>query len=280
MGVLDANFNQKVDEKTREFNRWKELFTLTLEKPSDSDVFINKFETCVSKLREHKSKGVEDECLMRAILLHAVRADEFEHCKLKITKNTTMQVSEILQSVKQHFIAVKTNEDLIGITPNSKKVTFARNVNLDRKNEGKGLLDKKRIWIPPFPVDFKDVISNKVMNKMKYWRDRANRNKQNDKEYKLFTTPSFHLFNEDERPLKPPDNYNPNFKSGRPHDNDGKDYKRKRDSKNNRHSSGKYGSRRSRHSRNEDDMSISSASFTDDHYSSDDSSKSQDMKKS
>ena len=35
MKVLDDNFNQKIDERTRECNRWKGLFVLVLEKPDD-----------------------------------------------------------------------------------------------------------------------------------------------------------------------------------------------------------------------------------------------------
>ena len=99
MKILDLNFNQKVDAHTREFNRWKELFLLPLEKPEECDNFINAFETSVSKLKEHKSKAVEDDCLMRAIILHAVWAQEFDHCKLEITKNLSMSVEEILKSV-------------------------------------------------------------------------------------------------------------------------------------------------------------------------------------
>ena len=43
MAVLDKKYNQQLDAKTREFNCWKDWFTLTLEKPSESDEFINKF---------------------------------------------------------------------------------------------------------------------------------------------------------------------------------------------------------------------------------------------
>lgn len=87
MQILDKSFNQNVDARTREYNWWKELFLLTLEKPEDCDNFINEFETLVSKLCEHKSKVVEDKYLMRLIIVHAVRVPEFAHCKLEIAKN-------------------------------------------------------------------------------------------------------------------------------------------------------------------------------------------------
>ena len=40
MKVLDKNFNQHIDAKTRKFNRWKDLFTLTLEKHENNNSFI------------------------------------------------------------------------------------------------------------------------------------------------------------------------------------------------------------------------------------------------
>ena len=128
MQALDKNFNQKVDERTREFTRWKELFMLTLEKPEDCDQFLNDFETSVSKLKEHKSKAVEDDCLMRAIVLHAVRAKEFDHCKIEITKDLSLDVEAILSQVRNHFLAIKTNQELIGAKPNQKstRVCIAR----------------------------------------------------------------------------------------------------------------------------------------------------------
>ena len=132
---LDKNFNQKVDEKTREFNRWKTLFTLTLEKSEDADTFINDFELCTSKLREHKSKGVEDECLMRAILLHAVWADNFHHCKLQLMNDYTKKVDNILQEVKTHFMTAKSNTELVGTKPNSKSVRFAGKLARKKSDE-------------------------------------------------------------------------------------------------------------------------------------------------
>ena len=72
---------------------------------------------------------------MRAIILHAVRAEEFAICKLKITKRTDMKVNDILGAVKEHFLAVRTNEDIIGTKPNSKQVAFATNVKRNESNE-------------------------------------------------------------------------------------------------------------------------------------------------
>ena len=61
---------------------------------------------------------------MRAIILHSVRATEFNHCKMEITKDLSMDMRSIIDFIRQHFVAIKTNDDLIGTTPGS--VKFAR----------------------------------------------------------------------------------------------------------------------------------------------------------
>ena len=99
MSALANNFNQKIAEPTREFNLWKDLFVLVLKKPEDCHQFINNFETCISKLKEHHLKAVEDDCRMRAIVLRAVRAQEFTHCKLEITKDLNITIEEIFREL-------------------------------------------------------------------------------------------------------------------------------------------------------------------------------------
>lgn len=78
-----------------------------------------------------------------------------------------MNVEEILQSVCTHFIAVKTNEELIGSTPNSKQVHFSRKVSRENQEENKN--NKKNFNIPPLPKDLKDVVSNKVFFCIMHW---------------------------------------------------------------------------------------------------------------
>ena len=100
MEVLNDSFNNKVDARTREFVLWKRLFTLQMEKAEEADDFINDFETCVSKLRKHKSKAISDDALMRALILHAVRASEFKEKKLET--NSSGKLQYVLDNVNQN----------------------------------------------------------------------------------------------------------------------------------------------------------------------------------
>ena len=76
MRIIAAKYDNAVDARNREFTQWKNLFLLQMDKPEESESFINSFKICVSKLKEHHSKAVEDEALMSALILHAVRAKE------------------------------------------------------------------------------------------------------------------------------------------------------------------------------------------------------------
>merc|ERR1712197_173884 len=105
---------------------------------------------------------------MRAIILHAVRAKEFNHCKLEITKDLNLTVEEILRQVRNHFIAVKTNQDLIGALPNSKQVRFANRVGRE-KGEERMNNKKTSSSLPPLPADLKNVVSNKVYYRLLRW---------------------------------------------------------------------------------------------------------------
>ena len=48
---------------------------------------------------------------MCAILLHALCATEFDNCKIEITKDVNLGIDKILKSVKNHFIAFRSNQD-------------------------------------------------------------------------------------------------------------------------------------------------------------------------
>lgn len=206
MRVLDNCFNSKVDARTREFVQWKRLFTLNMEKAEEADEFINDFETCVSKLREHKSTAVSDDALMRALILHAVRAEEFKEKKLEITANLKMSMTEVIASVRNHFIALRTNDNLTGDKPGSKNISFARDVKRGRKGEGSILKtsDGSNMMVPPFPKDLDKVVSDSVMERLNRWRKLCNKKNKSDWELKLLMTPNFQLYRDKERPLKPP----------------------------------------------------------------------------
>lgn len=122
MCIIASKYDNAVDARNREFTQWKNLFLLQMDKPEESESFINSFEICVSKLKEHHSKAVEDEALMSALILHAVRAKEYHYQKLKITTDLTMKVKDIITDVRQHFTAICYNDNITGDSPNGKKV--------------------------------------------------------------------------------------------------------------------------------------------------------------
>ena len=174
---------------------------------------------------------------MRAIILHAVRAKKFTHCKLEITKDLTLTVDEILRRVRNHFIAVKTNQDLIGATPNSKQVCFAKRVGREIEEERDH--NEKHVSMPPLPKDLKSVVSSKVYFRLKRWWDCCSKKNKNSKEKDLLFGGKYTLFIDDSRPSKPGGNDDRNNdRNNNCYDGpaDSNRNKRKRSSKDNRHS--------------------------------------------
>ena len=88
-----------------------------MDKPDESQNYINAFHTCISKLKEHKSVAVGDKALMSALILHGVRAKEYHKQKLKITTDLQMSTNDILTDVCQHFIAYCTMNKIAGQSP-------------------------------------------------------------------------------------------------------------------------------------------------------------------
>ena len=220
---------------------------MSLEKAEECDDFLNMFETAVSKLKEHKSKAVDDEALMRAILLHAVRAKEFEHRKLEITTDLTLNVETILNRIRLHFMALRTNDHITGSAAGSKNLRFAGRAQKERDNERESILKKKgkggehvnrqerRIWVPPLPKDLDKVVTDKVFQRLQRWHNLCNKKNKNDWENKIVRSENYTLFSDKDRPPTP----KPPSKK-RTYDSDGSsgdDFKRRRSSKYNRHSS-------------------------------------------
>ena len=80
----------------------------------------------------------------------------------------------ILCEIKNHFIAVKTNNDLIGEKPGSKQVRFQRKVSQEKKNDHPLAQEGKNIYVPPFPKDLKSIIGGKAFYRLKGWRMKCN----------------------------------------------------------------------------------------------------------
>jgi len=90
IAAIDFTYNEIVYAMTCEFMQWNSSFRLSMDKPGKNDSFVNNFETCVSKLKEHRSKAVNDDALMRVLILYSVRATEFHPKKLEITSNLSL----------------------------------------------------------------------------------------------------------------------------------------------------------------------------------------------
>ena len=96
---------------------------------------------------------MDDKALMSALILHGIHAKEYHYQKIKITNNINMSASTIIKDVRQHFTAIRGNDNITGVSANSKKVRFAGKVKKQKDSEADPILKEKtgqHFHAPPF----------------------------------------------------------------------------------------------------------------------------------
>lgn len=172
-----------------------------------------------------------------------------------------MKMSEVIACVRNHFVALRTNDSLTGGKAGSKQLTFARNVKRGRKDEGSILRsqDCSDIKIPPFPKDLEKVVSDSVLERLLRWRKFCNKKKKNEWESKLIMGSEYTLYRDKERPSKPPNKIKSRKRDDDDDgDDDSRDRKRRRSSKSKRYADERKKIRRSK--KKDSDSSVSSYS--------------------
>ena len=76
---IKDKLDEEADHRTHEFQAQWHLFTHSFLDCDDFKSFTNKYNQSISVLKEASSKGVEDDVLLRALLICAIQCDEFEH---------------------------------------------------------------------------------------------------------------------------------------------------------------------------------------------------------
>ena len=110
--LLVSSFDEKADKRIREFQQWMKLFTTSLEDKDKCASFINDYELSISILKEHKSVAVQDEALLRTLLLRAIDCHDFAQVKHEVTKDLDLTASAILDMLRKHSHALNTEAAL------------------------------------------------------------------------------------------------------------------------------------------------------------------------
>ena len=177
--LIKDNYDITAENLHREFQQWISLFTITLESSADFDCFINKYETAVSRLRKFKSTAVDDNALMRALLVQALRTDEFKAVKVEINKDMTLSPKEIVAKLRAHHLALESDEKFTGSKPGSTSVTGStRSI---RRGESSKATSYK---IPTWPTNLSKCISESVYKQLNFWKMLVNNPRRNAKQQK------------------------------------------------------------------------------------------------
>lgn len=254
---IEDTANETTDQRIREFQAWWHLFTHSLNSNKDYQPFINNYNKSVNTLRIAKSKGVDDDILLRALLIRAIQCDEFEDVKTDAMKDLNMTPKSILDELKKTHQAIKSNESLgdfsSGGSPSKSKIVRRAGKGNDDKNNDSNSSDKNKsfrnAYIPNWPQGFKEVCTDSLWNQLSVWKSLVNKQSR---------TPA-----EKER-LK---NFTINVKQSQSSYDGGRDRKRGRSSKSNRHTSDRR--RSSRRSNKKGRSRSPSISQSDGDYTSD-----------
>ena len=173
----------KADHRNREFKQWLDLFTHKLDTPDSCYSFINKFSLSISALKEANSSAVNDDILLRALLLQSIQCEEFADVKLEITKDLDMKPNDIIKSLKAHQLALDSEEtlnDSRGLIPSQRTI---RRGNMNDSKDKFG--DTKPIFrVPKWPRGLYEVCTRSLWKQLGVWKMLVNKDQLNEHEEK------------------------------------------------------------------------------------------------
>lgn len=244
--IIKKAADETSDQRIREFKAWWHLFTQILDSPQAYNSFINQYNKSISTLKEASSKGVDDEVLLRALLIRSIQCDEFEDVKKEITKNLDMKPKDILKLLKTHHLALeseKSFEDItsIGGKPKSRAIRRGKTNDTTQK-------DKRQPFIPSWPQGLYDVCTESLWGQLSVWKSLVNKPNKNSGEYQRLR--DFTIHTNDDESSKSSRNSNRD-RNDRGYSNRNHDNKRKRSGKSNRYTKDtkRHSRRSSRHDR-------------------------------
>ena len=168
--VIGKNYDIGPNLRVLEFKKWITLFTLTLEDLNGFDDYINNYKTAVSELRKYKSKAVEDNALLHALLLHSVEAEAFTNVKLQVNKDMGLKPDSIVNLLHNHHLAISTDKCFTGFQCGSKTGSNLKSCR------GKSSLDVKKVKeCPRFPNGLCDTIGDPMWQQLCQWKELFNR---------------------------------------------------------------------------------------------------------
>lgn len=259
--IIKKEADETSDQRIREFKAWWHLFTHALDSPKAYGSFVNQYNKSVSILKAATSKGVDDEILIRALLLRAIQCEEYEDVKKEIMKDLNMKPKDILLALKTHHLALESADSFHDITsPGKPKSRAIRRGKTSDGSEKKSDSKWREPFIPAWPHGLIDVCTDSLWNQLSVWKSLVNKTNKNPREKERLKDFTIHTSS------KNGDTYS--SKANRDRDRNDRGYskqkdsfKRKRSSKSNRHTNDKR-----RHSRRSGcrERSNSSDSLSDD----------------
>lgn len=186
--IVKKEADETSDQRIREFKAWWHLFTHTLDSPKSYNSFINKYNISITTLKEAKSKGVDDEILIRALLLRAIQCEEYEDVKKVVTKNLNIKPKDILTELKNHHLALESEERLNDVsTSSSKSKTKTVRRGASKGNESdtsskNGDSKWRTPFIPRWPNGLSEVCTTKLWSQLNDWKSLVNKTNKNNNE--------------------------------------------------------------------------------------------------
>ena len=184
--LIQDNYDIRPNLRVLEFKEWINLFTLKLDTIDDFEDYMNQYKTAVSELTKYKSSAVQDAALMRALLLHSVRAEEFSDVKLQINKQFNLAPKDIVSLLQAHHLAINTDDNLT-----NKKSSGKTTAGLKSWRGKTGVIEKSpsRIECPRFPNGLREAIGNSVWGQLCKWKmlfNRPNKSEDDEKTLRVF----------------------------------------------------------------------------------------------
>ena len=184
LNYIKDKSDEQANHHTREFKAWWHLFTHSFEVRDDFKSFTNEYNRSISILKEAGSIGVQDDVLLRALLIKGIQCDEFQDVKGDITKDLDMKPTTILVELKKTHTALESDDQLNESTkPHGKSNHKIRNIRRGNSVSPKSDLSHstnspttKRVpYIPRWPKGLYEVCTKKLWAQLSEWKALVNK---------------------------------------------------------------------------------------------------------
>jgi hypothetical protein len=160
----------------------RRLLDLTLHPETTASKFVTEFRGCLQRLRKNNKKIADDKDFIRALILGAIKDDDYDIVRDIIIRTPEMPIETMLNELRTRENALRTKEetstmggDGVGATRYSRRTTQPSGSPYSKTSSTGANSTPKKWSIPKFPDSWKSAIGAALFKMIIDWRTAAHK---------------------------------------------------------------------------------------------------------